>query len=51
MVRSTVEEMLNQPLDAEADRLCSAGRYEHSDSRTDTGTAIAAAAFMSRPAS
>ncbi len=36
MVRSTVEETLNKLLDEEADRLCNAGRYEHSDSRTDT---------------
>lgn len=36
MVRSTVEETLNKLLDEEADRLCHAGRYEHSDSRTDT---------------
>ena len=28
MVRGTVEEMLNALLDAEADRLCGAGRYE-----------------------
>jgi transposase-like protein len=31
MVRSTVEETLNKLLDEEADRLCNAGRYEHSD--------------------
>ena len=36
MVRSTVEETLNKLLDEEANRLCNAGRYEHSDSRTDT---------------
>jgi len=36
MVRSTVEETLNKLLDEEADRLCNAGRYEHSDGRTDT---------------
>ena len=28
MVRGTVEEALNAMLDAEADRLCGAGRYE-----------------------
>jgi transposase-like protein len=28
MVRGTVEETLNAMLDAEADRLCGAGRYE-----------------------
>jgi transposase-like protein len=31
MVRGTVEEALNAMLDAEADRLCGAGRYECSD--------------------
>jgi transposase-like protein len=36
MVRSTVEEMLNKMLDAEADKLCNAARYEHSETRTDT---------------
>jgi transposase-like protein len=36
MVRSTVEETLNKLLDAEADRLCNANRYEHSNARTDT---------------
>ncbi len=36
MVRGTVEEALNAMLDAEADRLCGAERYERSDSRTDT---------------
>ncbi len=36
MVRGTVEEALNAMLDAEADRLCGAGRYERSDGRLDT---------------
>ncbi len=31
MVRGTVEEALNAMLDAEADRLCGAGRYERSE--------------------
>ncbi len=31
MVRGTVEETLNALLDAEADRLCGAGRYERSE--------------------
>jgi putative transposase len=35
MVRSTVEETLNVMLDAEADQLCHARRYEHTDARTD----------------
>ena len=36
MVRGTVEEALNAMLDAEADRLCGAARYERSESRQDT---------------
>jgi transposase-like protein len=36
MVRGTVEETLNAMLDAEADRLCGAGRYERSAARRDT---------------
>jgi len=35
MVRSTVEETLNAMLDAEADQLCNAQRYEHTEARTD----------------
>jgi transposase-like protein len=35
MVRSTVEETLNDMLNAEADRLCNAQRYEHTEARTD----------------
>jgi len=35
MVRSTVEETLNNMLDAEADRLCNATRYERTETRTD----------------
>ncbi len=35
MVRSTVEETLNGLLDAEADQLCNARRYEHTEARTD----------------
>ena len=31
MVRSTVEETLNAMLDAEADQLCNAQKYERSD--------------------
>lgn len=34
-VRSTVEETLNAILDAQADQLCSARRYEHTEARTD----------------
>ncbi len=36
VVRSTVEETLNALLDAEADRLCGAGKYERSEGRKDT---------------
>ena len=36
MVRGTVEETLNTLLDAEADDLCQARRYEHSADRIDT---------------
>jgi transposase-like protein len=36
VVGSTVEETLNALLDAEADRLCNARRYERSDARRDS---------------
>jgi len=36
VVRSTVEETLNAMLDAEADRLCRAERYERNEARKDT---------------
>src|SRR5262245_65441005 len=36
LVRGTVEETLNALLDAEADRLCNAQRYERSAARRDT---------------
>src|SRR5207245_9656174 len=36
VVRGTVEETLNALLDAEADRLCNAQRYERSAARHDT---------------
>ena len=35
MVRGTVEETLNAMLEAEADRLCNAGRYERTEARRD----------------
>ena len=38
MVRGTVEETLNAMLDAEADQLCGAGRYERSKARQDMGS-------------
>ena len=36
VVRGTVEETLNAILDAEADQMCSAERYERSEARQDT---------------
>src|SRR6187455_1936034 len=36
VVRGTVEETLNALLDAEADRLCNAQRYERTEARRDT---------------
>lgn len=36
LVRGTVEETLNKLLDAEADQLCKAARYERTEARTDT---------------
>ena len=36
VVRSTVEETLNALLDAEADRLCGAQKYERTEGRKDT---------------
>ena len=36
LVRSTVEETLNALLDAEADHLCGARKYERTDGRKDT---------------
>lgn len=36
VVRTSVEETLNKLLDEEADRLCNAARYEHSESRADS---------------
>lgn len=36
IVRSTVEQTLNEMLDAEADRLCNAEKYQRNEARTDT---------------
>ena len=36
VVRDSVEQTLNVLLDAEAGRLCNAGRYEHTPERQDT---------------
>jgi transposase-like protein len=35
IVRGTVEETLNTMLEAEAERLCNAGRYERTEARRD----------------
>ena len=48
LVRGTVEETLNAMLDAEADQLCGAGRYERSQARQDTR--LAAMSGHCRPA-
>jgi transposase-like protein len=36
LVRGSVEDTLNSLLDAEADRMCNAQRYEHTEMRTDS---------------
>src|SRR6516225_8427141 len=36
VVRGSVEETLNAMLEAEAEQLCNAGRYERTDARRDT---------------
>src|SRR5512136_978449 len=36
MVRSTVEDTLNRMLDAEANQLCNAEKYQRNEARTDT---------------
>ena len=36
MVRGTVKDTLNAMLDAEADQLCGAGKYERTEGRKDT---------------
>ena len=40
LVRGTVEETLNAMLDAEADALCGAQRYERSPDRVDTRAGV-----------
>lgn len=50
MVRGTVEEALNAMLDAEADRLCGADRYERSEGRKDCGRGLISARWTPRPA-
>jgi hypothetical protein len=50
MVRGTVEETLNAMLDAEADQLCGAGRYERSKARQDTRLAVTSGRCRPAPA-
>jgi len=50
VVRSTVEETLNALLDAEADRLCGARKYERTESRKDTRAAATTGTCRPRPA-
>lgn len=48
IVRGTVEETLNSLLDAEADRLCNAQRYERSEARRDTKVGTTSAVLRRR---
>ena len=41
LVRASVEETLNKMLDAEADQLANAGKYERTAARKDTRAVIA----------
>src|SRR6187551_1624919 len=50
MVRGTVEETLNAMLDAEADQLCGAGRYERSRLGRIPGLAVTIGLFRPAPA-
>ncbi len=50
VVRSSVEETLNALLDAEADRLCNAQRYERSAVRRDTRAGLTSATCRPRRA-
>ena len=50
MVRGTVEETLNAMLDAEADRLCGAGRSERNEARRILGLAAMTARCRPAPA-
>ena len=49
MVRGTVEETLNAMLDAEADQLCGAARYERSEARQDILRTCATGACHDEP--
>ena len=46
LVRNTVEDVLNSMLDAEADQLCKAQRYERSPERTDTRAGVSVPFFL-----
>ena len=50
VVRGTVEETLNAMLDAEADRLCNAQRYERTEARRDKRAGITSASCRPKPA-
>jgi transposase-like protein len=50
IVKTTVEETLNAMLDAEADQLCGAKRYEHSRTGSTPGLATTSASCTLRPA-
>jgi putative transposase len=47
-VHGSVEETLNAMLDAEAERLCNAGRYERTEARRDTRAGRIAASCRRR---
>ena len=49
VVRSSVEETLNALLDAEADQICRAQRYERSAERVDSGPGTTSASSRRRP--
>ena len=48
VVRATVEETLNALLDAEANQLCGARKYERTEGRKDTPAGIRSAAVWTR---
>ena len=49
LVRGSVEETLNALLDAEADQLCNAARYERTEARRDTRAGSMSASCRRRP--
>ena len=50
IVRGTVEETLNSLLEAEADRLCDAARYERTEAGGTSGPALTRASCTPTPA-